>query len=384
MIYDAIVVGSGPGGAIAATVFASRGKSVLLVDRQAFPRDKVCGDGMPARVMAMLKHFDIDVRKAGLDYHQIKGLMIKAPSGKSLTTYERASDNFSLASPRFSFDRMLHEHAVKVGAKFEVMDVQGPLMAPSPQGERVAGIIQRKGKTTIEHEARVVIAADGASSAIARALRGRVSDTEDTAVAIRAYARLNKPVESLVFFDFYTSLLPGYGWLFPVGKDCVNIGLGIFDQRHYKRLGLSLKELLKQFEERLRPEYDFEIDPATIKSWPLPLWKDNESRVMKGAFLVGDAGRFIDPLTGGGIYPAMVTGQFAAIHAMRAMEGVESAYGDYDTDWQQKIGHGLRKADLVQSYIASKPLVFNGIFAVAEIAPSIKGKLLSALAGEHT
>ena len=54
MLYDVIVVGSGPGGAIAAAVLAAQGKSVLLADRQEFPRDKVCGDGLPLNVMVML------------------------------------------------------------------------------------------------------------------------------------------------------------------------------------------------------------------------------------------------------------------------------------------------------------------------------------------
>src|SRR5215831_9748400 len=279
MIYDAIVVGSGPGGAIAASVLASQGHSVLMVDRKAFPRDKVCGDGMPWRVLFLMKELGVDFHKAGAEYYQISGLTIKAPSGRWLTTYEDASQlpegTFSIASPRLSFDNVLHQHALKQGAKFEVMDVDRPLIVNNGGQEKVVGVVERKGKTYTEHEARVVIAADGASSPVARGLRGRVAEPEHTAIAIRAYARMLKPISSQVYFDFYSDLLPGYAWIFPVGPDRANVGLGLFDQEHYRQQKTSLKELLRDFQNKVKDEYPFEVEPKTIKSWPLPLWSSN-------------------------------------------------------------------------------------------------------------
>src|SRR5262249_49170596 len=276
MIYDAIVVGSGPGGAVAASVLASQGRSVLLVDRKTFPRDKVCGDGMPWRVLFLMKELGVDYFHAGLDYYQITGLTIKAPSGRGLTTHEDPSHlpegTFSVASPRHSFDHMLHQHALKQGGHFEVMDVDRPLFAKNGAEEKVVGVVERKGKTFIEHEARFVIAADGASSPVARGLRGRVSDPEHTAIAIRAYARTLKPIPSLVYFDFYNDLLPGYAWIFPVGPDRVNVGLGLFDQERYRQQKIGLKELLKNFQDKVNDQFPFEIEPETVKSWPLPLW----------------------------------------------------------------------------------------------------------------
>jgi geranylgeranyl reductase family protein len=383
MIYDAIVVGSGPGGALAAATLASAGKSVLLVDRQEFPRDKICGDGLPARVMRMLHDLDIDIKKYGLKFQQIAGVCIRAPSGATLQVDEKPSQHFSLTSPRFHFDNMLHDYAVEKGAHFEVMDVEGPLFTGTNGSERVAGIIQRKGKTKIEHEARIVIAADGVSSTIARAVDPRERKPEETAIAIRAYGRLLKPMPPYVFFDFHPSLLPGYAWLFPMGQDEVNIGLGLFDQQMYKKRKLNLKLLLTEFQERIRAEYPIEIDMATVKSWPLPLWFSPESRVKKGVFLVGDAGHFVDALTGGGIFPAMLTGQLAGKHAARVLDNIPAAYDDYDTEWRSHLNKGLNRAILVQKYIGSKPLVFNGIFTLAAIAPALKARLLVSLAGEH-
>lgn len=387
MVHDVIVVGSGPGGATAAATLAAHGKSVLLVDRQAFPRDKVCGDGLPQNVMRMMiNQLGIDPGKAGLKYQRIYGLSIGAPSGRALIVEEADRPQFSMASPRLDFDMLLHEHALRVGATFEVMNVEGPLLVKTQNGkERIAGIVERRGKQTIEHEARVVIAADGASSPIARGLRGRVADPAETAIAIRAYGRLKRPMPYYVYFKYKLDLVPGYAWIFPVAPDRANIGLGLFDQEAYKRRGHSLKRLLDQFIQELQAEYSFEIEPDSIKSWPLPLWVSSESRVVSGAYLVGDAGRFIDALSGGGIYPAMVTGQLAAQSAINELGGMDHAEAAalYDAGWRSGIAKKLRKAQLVQDYIASRPRVFNTLFSLATIHPTIKRTLLTSLAGEH-
>lgn len=387
MIYDAIVVGSGPGGAIAAATLAQRGKSVLLVDRQSFPRDKVCGDGLPGNVMEMLiKELGIDIQKAGLKYQQIYGIDMVAPSGSTLLVREKPSAYYSMVSPRYHFDNMLHQYALSKGAHFEVMDVDAPLY--SKDGNQVIGIVQRQGKTLIEHEARIVIAADGVSSAVTRSLRGRVADPAETAVAIRAYARLKRPLrpDPTVYFKYLLDLVPGYAWIFPTARDQVNVGLGLFDQEMYKRRGKSLKELLNEFSDAIQNEFPLEIEPGTLKSWPIPVWTSQDSRVVKGVYLVGDAGRFVDALTGGGIYPAMVTGQLAGQAASRQLEGMHpaDAAAMYDAGWRKGIGKSLQRLLWVQHWIGSKPSVFNAIFNVANAVPPLRSTLLTGLAGQHS
>lgn len=400
MIYDVIIVGSGPGGAVAAATLAKRGKSVLLVDRQAFPRDKICGDGLPGNVMELLvEGLGIDIKRYGLKHQQIYGIDLVAPSGMALEVREKPKAHYSMVAPRYHFDNMLHQHAVEHGAKFEIMEVDGPLFDKGSQGSnghsdpsandsrRVVGIVQRKGKERIEHEAKVVIAADGAASPLARAVRGRVSDTHETAVAIRAYGKLKRKLDKdpVVYFKYLLSLVPGYGWVFPTGADTVNVGLGLFDQDKFKERGKNLKELLTDFLLNIEGEYPIELDKETIKTWPIPVWMTSESRVINGLYLVGDAGRFVDALTGGGIYPAMITGQLAGLAALRQLDGTSLAEATnfYDDGWRSGIGRSLHKLLMVQRWVGSKPVVFNGIFTVANALPPLRGKLLQSLAGQH-
>ena len=378
MLYDAIVVGSGPGGAIAASVLAGQGKSVLLADRQAFPRDKVCGDGLPANVMRLMKQLGIDVRASNFEYQRVKALSITGPAGMTLTTHEEANDLFSMVSRRFSFDHLLHQHALKSGAKFEVMHVQGPLLDPS--GERVIGVLERKGRATVEHEANVVIAADGASSTFARTMNVRIAKPETTAIAIRAYGKLKREMPECVYFYFLKSLLPGYAWVFPIADGYANIGVYL-DHRTYQDGKHSLPDLLAQFQAELPSDFAMEVDPATIQTWSLPLWTDWQPRNAKGVLFVGDAGSFINAITGGGIYTAMMTGMYAAQHVLDLLDGT-NCYPSYDMAWRPEIGTSLRNAHLIQKHVASNAFLFNSILALTNFPP-IKPTLLRTLSGEH-
>jgi len=388
MIHDVIVVGSGPGGATAAAVLARQGKSVLLVDRQPFPRDKVCGDGLAHHVMKLLMdEFGMEYAKMNFAHQLVDGMSLTAPSGKAMIVRDQADpSDYSMVSPRFHFDNMLHQHAVQSGAKFEIMKVAGPLLQASNGTQRVVGIIERKGQDLIEHETRVVIAADGASSAIATGLRGRVAAKEETAVAIRAYANLRRPMpELLIYFRFIKALLPGYTWVFPVAPDRVNFGLGLFSQEIYKERGKNLKQLLSEFVDHIADEFQMDVEQSSVRSWPIPFYTSGESRVVKGAYLVGDAGRFVDGLTGEGIYPAMLTGFLAGQTAVNVLNGTDEAEAArrYDRMWRRKIGNNLRNMYLVQRYIASRPKVFNAVFAVAQGLPNTRKRLGMALSGQQ-
>jgi geranylgeranyl reductase family protein len=378
MPYDVIVVGSGPGGAVAAALLAQQRRSVLLADRQAFPRDKVCGDGLPIHVMTMLRDLGIDIYRAGLEFERIVSLSISAPNGKTLSTVEQATDVFSMTSRRYSFDHVLHTHAIRSGARFEQMHVHRPLIDRA--SGRVVGVVEKRGKDLIEHEARLVIAADGATSALARSLRGRVADADDTALGIRAYVGLKHPMPHTVYFYFTRDLIPGYAWIFPIANRRANIGIYLHNHQ-YRAQDNTLEAALHQFAADIQRKFPFEIEPDTVRSWSLPLWTDRHSRAVPGMLMVGDAGPFVNALTGGGIYPAMRTGRQAARRAVDILDGraQESAY---NAAWQQEVGGSLWRARLMQMYIASSAPIFNGIFTLAAI-PLLRAPMLRAMSGEH-
>lgn len=382
MIHDVIVVGSGPSGAVAAATLASQGRSVLLVDQHTFPREKVCGDGMPTSVARMLTHhLHIDLRS--FPHYRIAAINITAPDGQALKVRQADGAYYSFTAPRYHFDAVLHQHAVCAGAHFEVMHIEAPLISASGQ---VVGVVERRGQSRIEHEARVVIGADGASSAVARGLRGRVAEPNETAIAIRAYGTVSKPLEHCIYMIFQKYLLPGYGWVFPVGEHRVNVGVGLLNQSMYHQKRERLQTLLDRFLVDIRPKFPIQVEAETTKSWPIPCWFTAESRVVKGAYLVGDAGRNADPLTGGGVYPAMLTGLLAAEAAGGILDGTDptEAAQTFNRGCNRLINRDLLKSLYMRRFITSHSGVFNGLMDAATIIPPLRKTFLGGLAGQHT
>src|SRR6185369_13572991 len=144
-------------------------------------------------------------------------------------------------------------------------------------------------------------------------------------------------------------ILPGYGWVFPLGDDGANIGVGMrLDQ--YKTRQASLDTLLQQFLDMIGERISLDT-VGEVKSWQLPLASRQYQRVFDGCMLVGDAGRFVDPLLGAGIYAGMKTGYEAGQVAAAALrEGDVSArrLSEYDRRWYSDLGRGQRRATLVQ------------------------------------
>lgn len=381
MITDVMVIGSGPAGAAAAAYLASQGKSVHLVDRQAFPREKICGDGMSVSVAQFLvDYLQIDWR--AIPHYPITSIHITAPSGTTLEIEQSKSAYDSFTAPRLNFDAILHQNALNRGAHFEVMQIDAPLVDDAGQ---VVGVVERQGQKLVEHEARVVIGADGASSAIARALRGRVAERHETAIAIRAYGIVKRPLEHSIFMIFQPHLLPGYGWVFPVGEHQVNVGVGLLDQSMYRHEPGRLQVLLERFLTDVRSQFPIEVDSETIRTWPIPCSVSGESRFVQGAYLVGDAGRNADPLTGGGVYPALQTGWLAAQSAVCVLDGMpnQNAAQLFDRRCAELINRGQRKSLLIQRWITSKRAIFNSLASVARFAPPLRKAMLRSIASQH-
>ncbi len=118
-----------------------------------------------------------------------------------------------------------------------------------------------------------------------------------------------------------------------------------------------------------------------MQTWPLPLWTSWRSRTVQGVMFVGDAGSFINAITGGGIYTAMVTGQLAAQQALHVIDGTTPDQ-PYDMAWHPAVGKSLRTAHLIQRYVAPSALLFDTVLAIASLKP-VRHPLLKALSGEH-
>jgi geranylgeranyl reductase family protein len=340
--YDALVIGGGPGGAATAFHLASGGARVLLCEKQSYPRDKVCGDGLTPRAVAQLDAMGLRAeyqgwsRSAGLKVHG-GGHVIELP-WPELTEYP----SFGLARPRTDLDQLLARTAAKAGAElWETTEVVTPLLE---RGLVRGAVLRRDGEDPVDVRAEVVVAADGASSRFAQALGLNRDEQRPIGVAIRQYYRAERHVDPWI--DSYLELkrgdhlLPGYGWVFPLADGTVNVGVGLLNTSDHFR-NINYRRLLGDWVPTVGPEWGFAAADALAKprSAPLPMGASRHPPLYRGVLFVGDAAGLVNPFNGEGIDYAMESGRLAAETALEVLRsGDRTRLAAYRSAVERRFG----------------------------------------------
>lgn len=381
--HDVVIVGAGPGGAMAANEAASLGLSTLLLDKSDFPRDKACGDGMPGSVGRLIRSMSVEFDERLVRPHVIDGVSIQGPSG---IVRDHVSDTGSAAftSRRIDFDYFLFKCALSQGAKFEKAKVTQ--LRRDDQG-RVSGVLDSSGTY---YPAGVVIAADGATSTLARGLFGKRALPYERAIAARAYADLKIELPPVIYLKYLPDLVPGYAWLFPMSDQQANIGIGVFDRKAYKQLGVGIRKLVERFVRDYEHVFPMEVNYDTFQTWQIPCWTPSwpwdarGRRIIDGVCLVGDAGGNVDFLTGGGIKYAMQTGILAARRAQKLLrDGCVQQEADawFWKAYKQEVRRDLQITYAAQEIIGKHPWVMNTMLRM--VPRGREGVVLRKLIGGH-
>jgi len=366
---DVVIVGAGPAGAAVAAALAARGHDVLLLDRQAFPRDKPCGDGVPPGTIEILNDLGMAERIRAAGFYPVRRIRLGSPWGRAWETGfapKRSGAEFYIA-PRRRFDALVLDHARAAGAEFAQAQVRD--LVTDERG-RVRGVRVTEGATPREIHARVVIGADGASSVVARGLRNQRRARAPRGVAIRAYVDGLETLPHTVEFYFSHAYVPGYAWVFPLGGRRANVGV-IMPVGRFKRTGRTLRQLLDTFlagaPVRARLAADARVENAA--TWQLAYAPRRMRRAYDGAILVGDAGALVAPLTGEGIHNALVSARIAAetVHeALSRGDTSGAALAAYDARCEAALGRILRRSRRVERVVAAAPWALEALFLVAK------------------
>lgn len=369
MEYDAIIVGAGPAGSTAAADLALRGHKVALFDRQAFPREKTCGDGIPPGTIGALNELGMGEKIRAAGFYPIHAIRIGSPSGRVWETQfkaKRPGAQFYVA-PRERFDTLIYERAVEAGAEFIRADVRGPLF----DDDRVVGVRAAVDGREAAYRSRVVIAADGATSVIGRALHPQFKGpAKHRAVAVRAYVDGIELLPHRVEFYFDKRFIPGYAWVFPMGGRRANVGVFVSVDA-LRRKKVALKELLREFLDfpaiKMRLDSNHSIERAG--AWQLGFGTNRPvRRAFNGALLAGDAGSLVDPLTGEGIHNAVYSARIAAgvvSEALRNGDVSPRALSEYDDRCEAALGNSLKRSYYVSRLTALAPWWVDVLFLLA-------------------
>jgi geranylgeranyl reductase family protein len=326
--YDIIVVGGGPAGSAAAWRAATAGARVLLCDKAQFPRDKPCGDGLTPRAVASIASLGLENELKR--FNRVEKLRVNG-AGRTLTFDWPASDNFpdfGYVIARTDLDEMLLRHAESAGAEVrEGVSVAEPII----ENGLVRGVVAKHNGTTDELRADVVVAADGASSRVARALGMQMSSKRPIGLAVRAHFDARRPasdetvIESFLELRDGENLLPGYGWIFPMGEGRINVGVGILSSyRGWREVNTA--HLMEVFMRSLPESWELpdisDLRAAgQLKGWRLPMGLGVWPPWRPGALACGDAAGVVNPFNGEGISEAVESGVVGIEVALDALSG---------------------------------------------------------------
>ena len=342
--YDALIIGGGPGGAIAAGDLALAGHSVCLVEkRPAIGAPVRCAEGIGKDILA--EFIEPDDRWISAE---IKGARIVAPDGVSMTLEQQmAGSKVGYILDRKVFDRDLVWQAASKGAEVHVKTrATGAIVE---DGAVKGAVIETCGQTR-EVRADVVIAADGVESKFPRwcGIDSAVPMRELMSCAQYVLTDIDIEPAMTVFYLGNRVAPEGYAWVFPKGERTANVGIGISARR--SRDGNRARDFLDRFVAAHFPEgktIEFIVGGVPVCR-PLPC------TVADGLMVVGDAARVADPMTGGGIYNAMKTGRLAAGVASESISAgncSRSALMAYDQAWRHsKMGKTLERNWRIKEY----------------------------------
>jgi len=296
--FDAIVVGAGPAGSTAALRLSRAGARVLLLDRERFPRDKPCGGGLTERAVKQLPVPVDPVVEEVVDRFEL--------GFRYGTRFERGGERpLVLMTQRRRLDAFLAEQAVGAGAVF-----RDGVRATAVEAD---GTVRFDG--TAAH-ADFVVGADGVNGLTARALgfgdrrHGVALEGNVPYVHAREGRWRGRAVVEL------GTVPGGYAWVFPKGEH-VNVGVGGWHTE-----GPRLREHL----ERACSGYGLPFDRLeSVRGYRLPMRRVGEMPVRGRVLLVGDAAGLVDPLSGDGIYEALLSSRLAA---EAVLSGDLESYGE--------------------------------------------------------
>jgi menaquinone-9 beta-reductase len=343
---DVVVVGAGPAGTAAAVTLARAGRSVVLVDKASFPRDKACGDGLTAGALRLLESLGVGPADV-TSWQRVDDVVVRGPSGHEVTfPLPRGRGTYAAVARRVDLDAALVDRARAAGV--EVLEGRACThVTEDVDGVTVTVDGDGKGEGKVELRGEFLVAADGMWSPVRRHLGLATPGYLGEWHAFRQYfADVGPRAASEIVVWFEPDLLPGYAWSFPLPGGRANVGFGI--QRGGKvarvqQMAALWPDLLARphiravLGDAARPE-------APHRAWPIPARVDAAVLTGQRTLFVGDAATATDPMTGEGIGQALLTGVLAADAIAGHAIGGDAATSASAAAVTRTYQHAVRKA----------------------------------------
>jgi len=375
---EVVVVGAGPAGSAAAALLARHGTDVLLLDAARFPRDKVCGEGVSPEAWPLLERIGAAEAVRRLQPQPLRGMRLVSPDGTSFRgEYPEGRDGFALR--RKALDQALVGAARAAGAEVrEGVRVIEPLQ----ENGAVAGVLcEANAVRPAVVRARVVVAADGRRSVIARRLGLLREHPRLRRFAVRGYWH---GVLGLEAFGEMHAGGGGYCGIAPLSPDDANVTF-VLDASEMARAKGDVEGFYRTSLAARWPRVAERLEKALLCEAPRaigPLALECRAVAARGTVLVGDAAGFYDPFTGEGVTLALRSAELAVQALLPALcsAGPVGRLRPYERTRRQATRDKFRFNRLLQVPVR-RPALANAIARRLARRPDLADRLVG-IAGD--
>jgi menaquinone-9 beta-reductase len=385
-----IIVGAGPAGAAAAYYLAKAKHQVLLLDRQTFPREKVCGDFVGPAAIKELQDIGVteqpEFKKTNIINRAAVFLDEKELISQPMPQTPGLQKNGRVI-PRKKLDNWILKAAKQAGATV----LENVLVTGFQVEKDAVKVFAKDSKGSRVFSGSLLIGADGTNSLVATVLRGHLIPKENRIIGVRGYfENVAGPVDQ-ADLHFASASFPGYCWLFPTGENQANVGVGVLLETLPK--GNQPKELFHQLisqDQILKSRLKGASFRGNLEAWPLSTYDPNMPLVSDRVMLVGEAAGLVNPINGEGIQYALQSGRWAAETASACIENgdfSQNSLSPYSTRVSEELGYGFKISALIIQLIRNRNLnplwlrTFEAMVARAKSDPEYANVAGSILAG---
>ena len=382
--YDIVIVGAGPSGCACAYQLSGSGLKIAIIDKDKFPRDKICGDALSADVINQFYRMD---EKLASNFEKLtqkqpsNGVRFFAPNQQRLDIDFKNENHGEAAGyivKRKDFDNFWFNQ-IK-----DLPDIDFFLE------HKVEKVVSTDSEITISTDqlifkAEIAIGADGAHSVLNKQLTNNKLEKDHYCAGLRQYYEgvTDFHPDNHIELHFYDDVLPGYFWIFPLRNGQANVGLGMLSSEVSKKK-VNLKKKLEEIVQNhpnVKGRFKNAKPLEEIQGFGLPIGSKKRPISGNRFLLLGDAASLIDPFTGEGIGNAIRSGRIAAEHIQEAFKKQQfdaNFNKAYDKEIYHKMWNELRISRSMQKLL-NYPKLFNFVVKKANKNESIRTLLTSML-----
>lgn len=393
-VHPVAIIGCGPAGA-AASIFLTKNRiQHIILDKDIFPRDKICGDGCSGKTAYVLRQanpeFLDEIFSQPEAFLPSYGVKFVSPNGKALDIPFSLEKDKSMRPPGFTSKRTVFDNYLftKLASPYCTIINNATAVSLDKTEEGYAIDYKISGSAQVNTlRCNLLIGADGDKGITRKTFIQGNAVSKTSIVGIRAYydGVTDMHEGNFIELHFLKEVLPGYFWIFPLPNGQANVGIGA-TAAIVRQKKINLRELmLKTVAEHPNIKHRFTnarlLDK--ISGWGLPTGAQPEELSGDNYMLTGDAASLVDAFTGEGIGNALFSGMIAAEAAAKAVQANNYSASflkeHFANELFRRIGDELHLSQKMQGLVRY-PWLLNLVINKAIKSPSLQKTMSSMLA----